>query len=94
MTAHSTSTKATLLVFTGLAILTGVTVSSSYMGLPRPLAISVAGLIALAKVCLIAAFFMHLRFEKRGIYLVIFTAFFFVAVLVFALIPDIGFLHG
>src|SRR5437773_911555 len=85
-----TSIKGYLLVFLALAILTGTTVFLSYAGLPRRVAISVAVLIALTKCSLIAAFFMHLKFEKKGIYAIFFTALFFVMVLVLAILPDIG----
>jgi cytochrome c oxidase subunit 4 len=90
METHPHSVKPYLLVFGGLAILTGTTVWLSYLGLPHKTAILIASLIALTKCSLIAAFFMHLRFEKKGIYAILFTALFFVGVLIFALIPDIG----
>ena len=89
--AHS-SIKAYLLVFLGLAILTGLTVLLSYAGLPRKTAIAAAGLIAATKVTLIASFFMHLRFEKRGFLVLLFFALFFVGALVASLIKDLGLL--
>lgn len=89
-TEHSTSVKPYLIVVTALAILTGVTVALSYAGLPHGKAILLAALIALTKCTLIAAVFMHLRFESKGIWMILFTALFFVAVLVLSLIPDIG----
>lgn len=88
--APHVSVKAYLMVFIGLAVLTAATVSLSYLGLPHHTAIACAALIALAKCTLIAAFFMHLRFENKGIYLLIFTGLFFVAALILSLIPDIG----
>lgn len=87
--SHS-SVKIYLLVFLALAILTGTTVLLSYAGLPRHVAIGIAGLIALAKCTLIAAFFMHLKWESKAIYAIFFTALIFVVVLVFAILPDIG----
>lgn len=88
--AEHSSIKTYLLVFLGLGILTGMTVLLSYAGLPHKTAISLAGLIALVKCSLIAAFFMHLRFEKKGIAIILFTALFFIAVLIASLIQDIG----
>lgn len=89
--AHS-SVKSYILVFVGLLILTGCTVGLSYAGLPHHTAIAVAGLIALLKVTLIGAFFMHLRFETKGIIFMILVALFFVAVLISSLIKDVGLL--
>ncbi len=87
--AHS-SVKAYLLVFAALAALTGVTVVLSYLHLPLKAAVPLAGLIALVKCGLIAAFFMHLRFERKTIHALFFSALFLVAVLVLAILPDIG----
>jgi len=88
-TSH-VSVKAYLLVFGGLAMLTGLTVALSYAGFPRRIAICLAGLIALTKCSLIAAFFMHLKLEKKAIYAILITALFLVGALVSALVPDIG----
>lgn len=90
-TAH-TSIKSYLLVFFGLAVLTGLTVLLSYAGLPHRTAIALAVLIALTKCTLIATFFMHLRFEKKEFVIMILVALFFVGVLIASLIKDIGFL--
>lgn len=90
MNATHASVKTYFLVFIGLAVLTTATVLLSYAGLPHSTAISMAALIAIAKCALIGAFFMHLKWESKGIYALIFTALFFVGVLVFSLIPDIG----
>ncbi len=86
---HS-SVKSYLLVFGALALLTGATVLLSYAGLPHKTAIICAALIALTKCTLIGAFFMHLKSESKGIYAVFFGAFFFVAVLILAILPDLG----
>lgn len=85
------SVRSYLMVFGGLALLTGMTVVLSYLGLPHHLAIVLAVLIALAKCSLIMAFFMHLRWEPKSIYAVFFTAVFFVVFLALFLLPDIAF---
>jgi caa(3)-type oxidase subunit IV len=90
MNEQHPSIKGYLLVFLALAVLTATTVFLSYAGLPHKTAISLAVLIALTKCSLIAAFFMHLKSESKGIYVIFFTAFFFVAVLALAILPDIG----
>lgn len=84
------SVKGYLLVFVGLGILTGLTVLLSYAGLPHHTAIALAALIALTKCSLIAAFFMHLKFERKGIWAIVLTALVLVGVLIFSIIPDIG----
>lgn len=88
--AHS-SIKTYLLVFLGLGILTGLTVSLSYFNLSHGAGITAAALIAAAKCTLIAMFFMHLKMENRGITIMMIVSLFLVAVLIGSLIPDIGF---
>jgi cytochrome c oxidase subunit IV len=88
-TAHP-SIKTYLLVFAALGVLTGLTVAISYMGLSHGMGIFAAGLIAATKCTLIAAFFMHLRSETRGITYTMLVALFLVVVLIGALIPDVG----
>ena len=69
-------------VFVALICLTAITVAVSYLHLNRPLAITVAMIIATIKAGLVAAVFMHLISEKKVIYAVlILTAAFFLLVL-------------
>src|SRR6266852_3095945 len=69
-------------VFVALLCLTAITVAVSYLKLNRPLAITVALIIATIKAGLVAAVFMHLVSEKKVIYAVlILTAAFFLLVL-------------
>ena len=89
--AHA-SVKTYLLVFGGLAVLTAMTLTLSYVAMPHGTAVLAAALIAAAKCTLIATFFMHLKWERRSLLYVLFTALFFVVVLVAALIGDIGLL--
>ncbi len=91
-TEHPRSlTKTYLAVFGALAVLTGVTVGVSYLHLARPKAIGAALLIAAIKVSLIAAFFMHLKFEKKIIRWIILTALLGVLIFLSFVLPDIGF---
>ena len=70
-------------VFVALACLTVITVGVSYLKLNRPLAITVALIIASIKAGLVASIFMHLISEKKVIFAVlVLTAFFFILVLV------------
>ena len=76
-------------VFVALICLTAITVAVSYLHLNRPLAITVAMIIATIKAGLVAAVFMHLISEKKVIYAVlILTAAFFLLVL---LLPSLTF---
>jgi len=69
-------------VFVALLCLTAVTVGVSYLHLTRPLAITVALIIATIKAGLVAAVFMHLISERKVIYAVlILTALFFIILL-------------
>ena len=69
-------------VFVALLCLTAITVGVSYLRLNRPLAITVALIIASVKAGLVASVFMHLISEKKVIYAVlILTALFFLFVL-------------
>jgi len=83
-------------IFYALFILTAAEVLWGYAfgvwwDLGRPLLWS--GLIgmALAKALLIAAYFMHLKFEIRPIYIVVGVPLFLTVLLIVALLPDIGF---
>ncbi|MGZ6123881.1 MAG: cytochrome C oxidase subunit IV family protein [Myxococcales bacterium] len=69
-------------VFVALLCLTAITVGVSYLHLNRPLAITVALIIASVKAGLVAAVFMHLIDEKKVIYAVLLlTVLFFALVL-------------
>ena len=69
-------------VFVALLCLTAITVGVSYLHLTRPLAITVALIIAAVKASLVAAVFMHLISERKVIYAVLMlTAAFFLLVL-------------
>ena len=74
-------------VFVALLCLTAITVGVSYLKLNRPLAITVALIIASVKAGLVAGVFMHLLDEKKVIYAVLMlTALFFALLL---LIPSL-----
>jgi cytochrome c oxidase subunit 4 len=60
---HPVKPKTYVLVWVGLLILTGMTVSSAGMDLGR-LSVVVALIIAAVKSTLVLNFFMHLKYEK------------------------------
>jgi cytochrome c oxidase subunit 4 len=69
-------------VFVALLCLTAVTVAVAELKLERPIAITVALVIATIKAGLVASVFMHLISEKKVIFAVLtLTAFFFVLVM-------------
>jgi cytochrome c oxidase subunit 4 len=74
---HRPNVKLYLKVFAALLVLTVLTVGVSYLQLPHVAAISVGLAIAALKAGLVAAFFMHLKGERRLIYGLLGLAVFF-----------------
>lgn len=75
-------------VFWWLFALTIVEIGVIYMPLARLLiGILLVGL-ALSKASLVAMYFMHLKFERRTLGLIVVTPLFLCVLLVFALLPD------
>ena len=70
-----------MLVFGALMILTAVTVLVSYLHLPKIVGIPVGLAIATVKASLVAAFFMHLKWERKLIYGLLGLTVFFTIVL-------------
>lgn len=69
-------------VFGALLVLTVTTVAVSYLQMPSGPAIALGLAIAVTKAALVAMFFMHLKGERRLIYIaLLFTAIFFVALI-------------
>ncbi|MBI2083691.1 MAG: cytochrome C oxidase subunit IV family protein [Deltaproteobacteria bacterium] len=80
-----------LMVFVGLAFLTVVTVSVSYLHLATSAAILVALVIATIKGSLVASYFMHLISERKLIYIVLlFTVLFFAVLMFLPVATDVG----
>ena len=81
------------LIFGCLLVLTAVTVGAAFIHFGNELiTVGIALLIAFVKATLVARFFMHLKFEGKLIYLILFAPLALCVILVVALIPDIG--HG
>ncbi|OGH60821.1 MAG: hypothetical protein A3G34_08930 [Candidatus Lindowbacteria bacterium RIFCSPLOWO2_12_FULL_62_27] len=81
-------------IFAALAVLTVLTVWANSLHVPRPAAIAIAAGIAIIKVCLIAMFFMHLKFEGKWIYGVVALALVAICILIFLISPDIAGILG
>ncbi len=70
--------RACICVFVSLLILTGVTVTASYLNFPSSATIAIALTIAAVKATLVLGYFMHLVSEKKLIYFTLaLTALFF-----------------
>jgi len=77
-----------LMIFWWLAILTVLEVGLIFMPIPK-MTINVGlGAFALAKAALVAAYFMHLRFEVRTLGLIAVTPLAIAILLIFVILPD------
>ncbi len=76
-------------IFATLLVLTIVTVILSRINLGGPTNTTLAVLVASVKASLVALYFMHLKFEKRLIFSLIFIPLFFFVALVVGLLPDL-----
>lgn len=88
-THHGPTKKLFMWVWFWLLILTGVEVLLAYLKLdPHPMLVLLVGL-SLIKSALIVAYFMHLRFEKLGLFLVIVPSLVFCLVMILIFVfPD------
>ena len=73
-----------------LTILTVVTAKLIPWGSSKSLAVIVAIAIATAKGTLVVQYFMHLKFEMKHFYLTLFIPLLLLAILIFALTPDVA----
>lgn len=78
---HKPDVKLYMIVFGALMVMTVVTVLVSYWHLPPAAAITVGLAIATFKASLVAAFFMHLKGERKIIYGLLGMTVFFLIVL-------------
>ena len=77
-------------IFLVLVGLTVVTVGIAFVRFPNELVnVLLALLVATIKVCCVALFFMHLKFEGKLIYLILIVPLLLCVLLCCALIPDI-----
>jgi cytochrome c oxidase subunit 4 len=88
-THHAPTKKLFMWVWFWLLVLTGVEVLLAYMKLePHLMLILLVGL-SLIKSALIVAYFMHLRFEKLGLFLIIVPSLVFCLVMILIFVfPD------
>lgn len=76
--ARPTGTTALFLwVWVALLVLTGVETLLAYLRLPTETMLTILVGLSLIKAALIVAYFMHLRFERIGLFLMLIPAFVF-----------------
>ena len=76
-------------IFVWLAILTAVEVGVTFLKIPHTLMAVMLVSMALAKAVLVAAYFMHLKFEKRTLALIAVVPLVLCVFLLFMLVPDV-----
>jgi cytochrome c oxidase subunit IV len=77
-----------LMIFWWLAILTVLEIGVIFMPIPKMTINVLLGAFALAKAALVAAYFMHLRFEVRTLGLIAVTPLAIAILLIFVILPD------
>lgn len=77
-----------LMIFWILAILTVFEVGVIFMPMPKMTINVLLGALALAKAALVAAYFMHLRFEARTLGVIAVTPLAIAILLIFVILPD------
>ncbi len=87
---HRPSSKDYALIFTALAVLTGITVGISYSSLGEGAKTNLAFVIASLKAVMVALIFMHLRFEKRPIVIFAIAPVLIALLFIVAIAPDVG----
>jgi cytochrome c oxidase subunit IV len=75
-------------VFIALAVLTVVEIAVVFMPIPKIAVGSMLVILAFTKAVLVAAYFMHLKFERRTLAIIAATPIVLCVMLMFALLPD------
>ena len=77
-----------MLVFFGLAILTGIELGVAFLGFSRLLTVLLLIGLALYKALLVALYYMHLRFEPRRLKIVVLAPLPLALILVLAVLTE------
>ena len=88
--AHGHPNPNYMAIFWWLLALTIGEVGIIFMHLPRAILVILLVGFALAKASLVAMYFMHLKFEKRTLGIIVLTPLTICVLLVFALLPDLS----
>ena len=86
--AHPTGYRVYLWTWLWLAVMTLLALAVGMVSMPQGLQAALLVMITLAKVLLIAAIFMHLRFEKLNLVLITFAPLVLAVILFFFIAPD------
>ena len=83
------STKLFAIVWFWLLLFTGIEVFLAYLRLAPPLMLTILVGLSLVKAALIVSYFMHLRFEKLGLFLLLIPAMVFcICMMLIMFFPD------
>jgi cytochrome c oxidase subunit 4 len=85
---HVSHKRTYMQIFVWLTILTGIEVGLVYIIDARFVLITLLCALAIIKAALVAMFFMHLRFEKRTLALVVCIPLLLAGILILGLMPD------
>lgn len=88
MSEHIVYPRVYIAIFLVLMVGTGLTVLAAFRDFPGPLNAVVALTIAVIKATFVVLFFMHVRYSSRLIWLIIASAFFWMAIMFALTISD------
>jgi cytochrome c oxidase subunit 4 len=88
---HGPAYKTYWAVFVWLMLLTCLTVSVSWIkAMPVPVAVALAFMIAISKASIVAAFFMHLKYDSKILRIICTVPAMLTLLIIIALMPDVG----
>ena len=88
MSAHIVQPRVYIVIFLALMLGTTLTVVAAFYDFPGPLNVIVALTIAVVKATLVVLYFMHVRYSGRLVWLVIFSALFWLGIMFALTISD------
>jgi cytochrome c oxidase subunit IV len=87
-TPHVSHKKLYLTIFVWLTVLTAVEVGIVFTPLSRFVMITILCALAIVKAALVAMYFMHLKFERKTLALVVMVPLLLAGILILGLMPD------
>ncbi len=82
------TTRLFMTVWVGLLVLTGIEVFLAYIHTPLLIMLTVLMGLSVIKAAMIIAYFMHLKFEKFSLFLILFPMLIFCILMLFVWMPD------
>ena len=82
------TTKLFMIVWIGLLVLTAIEVFLSYMQTPLLIMLTALMGLSVIKAAMIIAYFMHLKFERFSLFLILFPMLVFCIMMLFVFMPD------